>query len=252
MLQKTVELRRMHHLLRLQIILVIFLLAFSLTSYSQLKYKEQYRLERDNKTFYFGMSLGAATSYLHPSKSPEFLANDSILLAEPGRSTGYSVRLMATTRLTNRFEFRINPGLILGIDRSFTYHLGSRQLYEDSIVTKIIQSNIATFPFQFKFNSDRINNFKVYMLAGIKYDIDLASNSGSRNAEDLIKLKKADFGAELGIGFNFFLRFVTVTPEIRFSNGFTNLHDRDPHLKYSNVLDKLNSRMILFSIHLEE
>ena len=120
------------------------------------------------------------------------------------------------------------------------------------MTTKIIQSNIATFPFQFKFNSDRIQNFKVYMVGGVKFDIDLASNSGSRNAEDLIKLKRYDFGAELGIGFNFFLKFVTVSPEIRFSNGFTNLHDRDPDLKYSNILDKLNSRMILFSIHLEE
>jgi hypothetical protein len=241
----------MHHLLRLQITGLI-LLASTLGSFGQFKYKEQYRLERDNKAIYFGMSLGAASSYLHPSKSPEFLNNDSILLVEPGKSTGYSVRLMATARINKRFEFRINPGLILGIDRSFTYNLGKRELYEDSIVTKIIQSNIATFPFQFKFNSDRINNFKVYMMAGVKYDIDLASNSGSRNAENLIKLKKADFGAELGIGFNFFLRFVTVTPEIRFSNGFSNLHDRDPNLKYSNVLDKLNSRMILFSIHLEE
>lgn len=249
MLQKTVEPRRMHHLLRIQI---IFSIIFFISTSSFSQYKEQYRLDRDNKPFYFGMTLGAARSYLHPSKSPEFLHNDSILLAEPGLSNGYSVRLLATARLSNRFEFRINPGLILGIDRSFKYHLGKRQLYEDSVVTKIIQSNLATFPFQFKFNSDRINNFKVYMLAGVKYDIDLASNSGNRNAEDLIKLKKSDFGAEIGIGFNFFLRFVTVTPEIRFSNGFSNLHDRDPNLKYSNVLDKLNSRMILFSLHLEE
>lgn len=198
------------------------------------------------------MSLGAASAYLAPSKSTEFLKNDSILLVEPGKSMGYSVRLMATAKLSDHWEFRVNPGLILGIDRSFTYHLGSRQLYEDSITTKVIQSNIATFPFHFKFNSDRIDNFKVYMLGGIKYDIDLASNSGNRNAEDLIKLKRYDFGAELGLGFNFFLRFVTVSPEIRFSNGFTNLHDRDPNLKYSNVLDKLYSRMILFTIHLEE
>lgn len=240
----------MHHLLRIQIILASFFLISAPAAYSQ--YKEQYRLERDNKPYYFGMSLGAATSYLHPSKSTQFLASDSILSVEPGSSTGYSVRLLATARLTNRLEFRINPGLILGIDRSFTYTLGSKQLYEDSVVKKIIQSNIATFPFQFKFNSDRINNFKVYMLAGIKYDIDLASNSGNRNAEDMIKLKRSDFGAEVGIGFNFFLKFVTVSPEIRFSNGFSNLHARDADLKYSNVLDKLNSRMVLFTIHLEE
>lgn len=90
------------------------------------------------------------------------------------------------------------------------------------------------------------------MLAGVKYDIDLASNASSRNAEDMIKLKKGDFGAEIGIGFNFFLPFVTLSPEIRFSNGFSNLHARDPNLKYSNVLDRLNSRMVMFTLHLEE
>lgn len=239
----------MHHLLRLQIVLV---LTFSFTQHSFGQYKELYRTDRDDKPFYFGMTLGGATAYLHPSKSSQFLLNDSILSAEPAKSAGYSVRLLATARITNRLEFRINPGLILGIDRSFTYRLGSRQLYEDSIVVKDIQSNIATFPFQFKFNSDRINNFKVYMLGGVKYDIDLASNASARNAQDLIKLKGSDFGVEVGLGFNFFLRFVTVSPEIRFSNGLTNLHARDANLKYSNVLDKLNSRMILFSLHLEE
>ncbi len=239
----------MHHLLRLQIIIVFF---FTSTLHSYCQFRELYRLDRDEKAFYFGMTLGGATAYLHPSKSKEFLQSDSILVAEPGKSAGYSVRLLATARLSDRFEFRINPGLILGIDRNFSYRLGTRQLFEDSITLKTIQSNIATFPFQIKFNSDRINNFKVYLVGGVKYDIDLASNASARNAENLIKLKKDDFGAELGIGFNFFLRFVTITPEIRFSNGFTNLHARDEHLKYSNTLDKLYSRMILFSLHLEE
>ena len=240
----------MHYLLRLQIGLVVVVLLSSLNAHGQ--YREQYRTERDAKTFYFGMSLGAVTTHLHPSKSTEFLQTDSILSVEPGQSAGYSVRLLATARLSPRWEFRVNPGLILGVERSFTYQLGDRELYEDSISVKTIQSNIATFPFHLKFNSDRIHNFKVYMMGGVKYDIDLASNATARNAQDLLKLKKSDFGWELGIGFNFFLRFVTVTPEIRFSNGITDLHARDANLKYSNVLDKLQSRMVLFTIHLEE
>ncbi|MBD0287229.1 MAG: PorT family protein, partial [Flavisolibacter sp.] len=35
------------------------------------------------------------------------------------------------------------------------------------------------------------------------------------------------------------------------SNGLSNLHSRDEQLKYSNVLDRIQSRMIIFSIHLE-
>ncbi len=111
---------------------------------------------------------------------------------------------------------------------------------------------IVSFPFQFKFNSDRIGNFRTYLLGGIKYDLDLSSNSQARNAEDLVKLNKSDFGVEAGIGFNFFMRFVTFSPELKISNGLSNIHSRDPNLKYSNVLDKLQSRMLVFSIILED
>ena len=241
----------MYYLLRKQVLIVVAgLLALSTVQAQNLKIL--HRLERENDPFYFGLSLGYASSYLHPSKHEAFLQNDSILTAEPNRSPGYSLRLMATARLSKRFEVRANPGLILGLDRSFTYTLGSRQLFEEPVQTKIIQSNIATFPFHLKFNSDRINNFKVYVLAGVKYDFDLASNAKTRNADDLVKLKKNDFGAEVGIGFNFYLPFVTVSPEIKFSNGLSNIHARDAALKYSSVFDQLRSRMVFFTIHLEQ
>ncbi len=242
----------MYHLQRKQIILSVVFISFCLSGYSQIGRKERYREERDLKPFYFGLSLGGAQTGLHPNKSTYFLENDSILVAEPGNGPGYSLRLMATAKLTNRFEFRFNPGLILGVDRSFKYTLGSRFLFEEETEQRIIQSNIATLPFHFKLNSDRIGNFRVYALAGLKYDIDLASNARNKNNDDLVKLKAGDFGGELGIGFNFFLPFVTVSPEIKFSNGFTNLHARSETNKYSSVLDKLTSRMIQFTIHLEE
>lgn len=220
--------------------------------FAQKGMKQLYREERDMKPYYFGLTLGGAQTGLHPSKNMYFLENDSILVAEPGKAPGYSVRLLATLKLTNRFELRTNPGLILGVDRSFSYVLGSRFPFENPVEKRVIQSNIATFPFHIKLNSDRIGNFRVYSLAGIKYDIDLASNAKTQNATQLVTLKSSDFGAELGLGFNFFLPFVTISPEIKFSNGFSNLHNRDPNNKYSAALDKVTSRMILFSIHLEE
>jgi hypothetical protein len=214
--------------------------------------KVLYREDRDNAPFYFGLSLGYASATFQPSKHPTFLQNDSILVAEPVRSPGYSLRLMATARLNKRWEIRTNPGLVLGIERQFDYTLGSRQAYEEEKTVQKIQSNIATIPFHIKFNSDRIDNFKVYMLAGVKYDIDLSSNANSRNADDMVKLNRSYFGAEFGIGFNFFLPFVTVSPEIKFSNGLGDIHARDADLKYSSVFDKLQSRMVFFTLHLEQ
>ncbi len=245
----------MFHLLRKKSIwLLITLIAFATHTSAQgiFSAKPVYRESRDYKPFYFGISLGYVNATLHPSKSEIFLAHDSILVAEPVSSPGYSVRLMANARLSNRFEARFNPGLILGVSRQFTYTLGSRESFENIVEIQTVQSNIATFPLSVKFNSDRIHNFKVYMLAGATFNYDLASNATARNADDLLKLNRTDIAAELGIGFNFFLPFVTVSPEIKFSNGLTNVHATDANLKYSNILGPLQGRMLFFTIHLEE
>ncbi|MEN9458775.1 MAG: hypothetical protein RL135_1365, partial [Bacteroidota bacterium] len=145
-----------------------------------------------------------------------------------------------------------NPQLIIGGARSISYQLGSTRAGEGNAQIQRLPSTLVSFPFQLKFNSDRIGNFRTYILGGIKYDIDLSSNSTARNADDIIKLKRNDFGVEAGIGFNFYLPFVTLSPEIKISYGLSNLHQTDAALKYSNVLDKIQSRMIVFSLHIED
>ncbi len=218
------------------------------------QYKELNRPNHDNLPYFFGMSISYNHSYLHPSKHPTFIQNDSVLVAEPGSSGGIALGLLATLRLSDRFQFRANPQLIIGGAKYFLYDLKypDPAFNETTSIKKTLPSTIVSFPFQFKFNSDRIGNFRTYLLGGVKYDMDLASNSSARNAEDLVKLKKNDFGVEAGIGFNFYFPFVTFTPELKISNGLTNVHSRDANLKFSNVLDKLQSRMIVFSILLED
>lgn len=214
--------------------------------------RELNRPNHDLLPYYFGLSLSYNNTYLHPEKHDMFLQNDSILSVEPGNSGGLALGLVATANLTRHFELRTIPQLILGGSRYFTYQLKYPTEQEPKYQKKAIASTIVSFPLQLKFNSDRIDNFRVYMMGGFKYDMDLASNSSARNAENLVKLTKTDFGYEAGIGFNFFLPVVTISPEIKVSNGLSNIHSRDMGLKYSNVLDKLHSRMMVVSIILEQ
>ena len=230
------------------LIAVAILVTFTLQATAQ---KEIYRENRDNVPYYFGLSLGYNNSYLHPEKHPLFLQNDSVLSVEPGASGGIALGLLATARLTKRFELRFHPELILGGSKFLTYQIKYPTPLEPATQKKTIPSTVVSFPFQVKFNSDRIQNFRVYMLGGLKYDIDVASNAGALNAENLVKLKKSYIGYEAGIGFNFYFPVVTVAPEIKITNGLTNVHSRDPSLKYSNVLDQLQSRMITFSLIFE-
>lgn len=236
------------YLLRLQIIIAALLL-FCLNGYGQ---REQHRAHHDDLSYYFGMSVAYNYSYLHATKHVTFINNDSIASVNPSGSGGVALGLHATAKLTERLQVRFHPQLIIGGSKLFTYVLKYPQPGEKTVEEKKLPSTIVSLPIQFKFNSDRIHNFRVYMMGGLKYDIDLASNSNARNAENLVKLKQSDFGVDVGIGFNIFMAFVTVSPEIKFSTGLTNIHARDPKLKYSNVLDKLQSRMITLSLILED
>ncbi len=242
----------MHHLLRGQITRIILLVTVAVTSFKSQAQRDINRPNHDDLTYYFGITLGYNSSFLHPTKSVKFSQDDSVLVAEPGASGGITLGLAGTARLSDRFQLRINPQLIIGGAKYFNYTLGSHLSTEAVEQKKILPSTLISLPIQIKFNSDRIDNFRVYLLGGIRFDKDLSSNSAARNAEDLIKLKGSNFALETGVGFNIFLPFVTISPEIKFTYGLTNLHERDPSLKYSSVFDKINSRMISFSIHFED
>ena len=226
-------------------VLVIFMLGANAQ-------QEIFRRNHDDLVYYFGLSLGYNASYLHVSKSQLFLQSDSIMSAEPYSSGGISMGLMATARLSDHFQLRTNPQLIIGGSKYISFRLGSTKTGESSVQNQVLPSTLVSFPLQLKFNSDRIGNFRTYVMGGLKYDIDLSSNSSARNVDDIIKLKRYDFGYELGLGFNFYLPFVTLSPEIKISNGLSNIHQLDPNLKYSNTLGTILSRMVVFSLHFED
>jgi len=230
--------------------MVLFACILCTAAHAQLK--ELNRPEHDNLPYYFGIYLAYNSTYLHPSKNPKFIQDDSVLTAEPGASGGVALGFLATFKMNRRVEFRLNPNLVIGGSKFFTYTLSNPQPGEQATVKKTLPSSIFTFPVQAKFNSDRIDNFRVYVMLDGYVSMDLMANAGNRNAEDLIKLKKNDYGVETVIGFNFYLKFVTLSPELKFTYGMANIHARDPDLKFSSVFDKLQSRMITFSLNIEQ
>lgn len=222
----------------------------SLPLQAQLVNYELHRHDQDAKPYYFGMSIGINAARFHTHLHPRFLQYDSVMVAEPTNSGGISLGFQATGRISNRFQLRFNPQLMF-VERNIHYNLKYPDLNGDTVVTKKVESIIAAFPLQLKFQSDRIGNFRVYTLVGIKADIDMASNARAKKAEELIKIEKYDWGPEFGIGFNFYFPSFILSPEIKISNGMNNLHARDENLKFSNVFDKIQSRMIVFTIHIE-
>jgi hypothetical protein len=211
---------------------------------------EEYQPDHDAKPYYFGITIGVNLARFQTELHPRFLQDDSVYVGEPNNSGGLQLGLSATARLSDRFQFRFNPQLEF-IERNIHYQLKYPDFDGETNVVKKVESVIVTFPFQLKFQSDRIGNFRVYTLAGIKADIDMASNARAKRAEDLLKIDKYDWGPEFGIGFNFFFESFIFSPEVKISNGLRNIHARDDKLIFSSIFDKIQSRMIIFSIHIE-
>ncbi|MEO8823893.1 MAG: outer membrane beta-barrel protein [Ginsengibacter sp.] len=237
----------MHHLLRRKIVLIIVSLVLCSAS-AMAQEKALYQEEHDDRPYHFGINIGYNKSHFNFTHHPRFLRYDSVLDVESVNNPGINLAWLVNVRLNNHFDVRLHPLDLTFSEKAFIY---SQKYEEDSSVTKKVQSITLSFPFNIAFSSDRIGNFKVYTLAGAKFDYDLASNAGASKAEDLIKLNRSDLSAEIGLGFHIYFPYFVLSPEIKYSSGITNLHARDPNLKYSNVIDRINSRMITFSLTVE-
>jgi hypothetical protein len=209
--------------------------------------------DHDDKPFHFGINLGMNRSHFNFTLHPLFLQRDSVMVVESINSSGLNLAWLVEKRLNEHFSLRTFPLNLTFTEKAFEYVLKypDRPGGEDSLTTKKVQSISLTLPIQIKFSSDRIGNFKVYMLGGVKAEYDMAANAGAKKAENLIKLNRLDYGIEAGLGFHFYYPYFVLTPELKMGWGLGNLHSRDVNLKFSNVIDKINSRTITFSLTVE-
>ncbi len=243
----------MQHLLRRKIIsIIIIILILPFIGLSQLR-TELNLPDHDNKLYHFGINLGFNKSHFSFTHHPSFLQQDSVMGIESINSTGINLAWLVNINLNNHFDLRTYPLNLTFSEKAFEYTLTYPDIPggESKLNLKKVQSITLSLPVQIKFTSDRIDNFKVYTIAGAKLDYDLAANAGKQNADDIIKLNKIDYGVEGGIGFHFYFPYFVLTPELKVSWGLANLHSRNPNLKFSSNIDKINSRMISFSLTVE-
>ena len=243
----------LRHLVRQALAVAVGFLVFTLSAFNtSAQLRDNLNLpDHDSKFYHLGIALIYNNSHFQVSAHPSFLQGDSVLSVNPLNTGGFGLAGMHTLKISPHFEFRVVFPQLMFSYKNLDYSVKSPSGEVTTLATKKIESILLGFPIQLKFVSDRINNFRVYMLGGINYQYDLASNATARKADDLVKLKKYDLSVEAGIGFQFFFPVFILSPEIKISNGIINEHSRDPHLIYSSVIDKLNSRMVVFSLIFE-
>lgn len=234
------NIRNSIHIHRGKALIIACLLVLPLVSQGQLNY-----LEYVNKKLYFGIMLGFNTTSFKISQSEEFVYDTTIQKINTGRGPGFNLGIISNYRLGKYFDLRLIPTLsFAGKDIIYT-------LAGSGFATKSIESISIEFPVEVRFKSQPIKDIRLYVLTGLKYSIDLASNAKSRRADDQVKVGRHDLAYELGLGIQFFFPLFIFSPEVKIANGFVNVHSRNDLLNFSRVIDKLFSRGIIFSLHFE-
>lgn len=203
--------------------------------------------DHDDKLYYFGITFGANYSVYKINYTSSFAQTDSFKRIQPLWSPGFNLGLMGNLRLSRFVDFRFVPSLAF-CEKRLNFQYGPPS---DSVSERAIESIYMHLPFQFKFKSDRIKNFRFYALLGGKLDYDLAANSRSKRPNEFLKIAPVDYGLEFGVGFEFFNPNFIFSPEIKISQGLGNQLFRDPGLQLTNAIDRLSTRMIVISFHLE-
>ena len=243
----------MQYLLRNKInIFLIPVLLLSATAHAQLR-NELNMLDHDEKPFHFGINLGFNRSHYNILHSTRFLQFDSVNAIESFNSTGINLAWLVNMRISDHFDLRTYPVDLVFTEKAFQYTLitPDKPRGEDTLTVKKVQGITLGFPVQIKFTSDRINNLKVFMMAGARIDYDLAANAGKKHNDDIITLQSLDYSAEAGIGFHIYFPVFVLTPELKITYGLRNVLSRNDALKYSNTIDRLNSRSITLSLTVE-
>lgn len=236
-----INFRHLFRILRYQVVVAACLLITG-SSFAQGLELGKY----ENRPYYFGITLAYNQAFYKLKHNDKFIRDDSLLVLEPLHSSGFSLGLLGNLKLVKHLDVRLNPTLIFA-EKNLHYVFKQDSAVQD----KNVESVLFSLPLQFKFKSDRVGNFRAYVLAGVKLDYDLASNANARKMEDIVKLSRFDLGYEAGVGFELYFPYFIFSPEIKISNGARNIHIREPDNIYSNTIGELLSRMIVISIHLE-
>lgn len=201
--------------------------------------------EHDSKLYYFGLTFGANMSAFKISNTEYFVQNDTFRSIQPNWGPGFHIGLMGSLRLNKFIDLRFIPGVVFA-------EKGIQTISRSGIVQENkVESIYGQLPLQLKFKSDRIHNFRFYGMLGGRFDYDMASNARSRRSDEVLRIKSNDLSAEVGFGLEFYYPNFIFSPEIKISQGMLNNHFPDNTIPLSNAIDKINSRMITFSIQIQ-
>jgi hypothetical protein len=214
----------------------------------------------DQNDLSFGFTFSYVSSYYKIQKKPDWRkpfydsgtgknVTDSLNSISSPKTAGFAIGFLTRYRIDEHLEARTTPSLIFA-DRYLAYAYPTTS--ED--VTKSVQSTTFDLPLELKLKSDRVGDFRAYVLGGVKYSLAIGGQKASDvNVDPLQKMVKnlSGFGSyEAGIGCDIYFEFFKLSPEIKLSNSLGNVlvPENQP---FSSPISKLSLHSVMFSLIFE-
>ena len=229
-------------------ILIFFFISLTFSSYSQRHKKPQNLPRYDFKKIHFGFTLGINSLNFHINKNNDFLINDTLLTMLAEDQKGFNLGIVSNLRLGRYTDLRFIPTLVFG-ERILNYKFNNQSNL--TLQDKRIESTLIDFPISFKYKSARYNNFRTYVICGIKYSLDIASQSEiDDEGQEIVKLNNHDLMIEGGFGIDFYLQYFKFSPQIKLSHGIINVLSKDNTL-YTETINNLKTTSWMLSFTFE-
>ena len=176
-------------------------------------------------------------------------SNDSLLSMLSQDQKGFNLGIVSNLRLGKYTDLRFIPTLVFG-ERILNYQFTDIN-NNNSLKSKRIESTLIDFPISLKYKSERYNNFRTYVMCGVKYSLDIASQSTiDDEGQELVKLNNHDIMIEGGFGIDFYLQYFKFSPQIKISHGIINILSRDKTV-YTQTINNLRTSGWMLSFTFE-
>lgn len=235
--------------MRLKHITIIAAITIATGCLAQRRYVIQHKPYIDLRPMHFGISVGMNLQDI------EFKTDAPIVCDADRWNAGFSVGVLADMRLSNNLNLRISP----------TMHFGSKHIKfmnlaemdgEGKPKSEIqdMKNTYLAVPVDLKFSSQRWNNIRPYMMAGVSPMLNLTNKS-----QEIIQLQRTDLMLEVGLGCDLYLPFFKLIPELKFCYGLGNRIDRshiddlkdDTKRTYANSVRSGHTKMIVLTFYFE-
>lgn len=195
----------------------------------------------------FGFEMGLnANRYLTKSQygiwDNGVLLDDITVLTKPGLNLG----IISYLNLGNNMALRFIPALALE-ERHFKFHFTKPY---DTTEIRRVEAAYLDLPLMFQVRSDLYKRTRLYVAGGPELSFNFQSNKKLKTDPTLLKIQDYTFGATIAVGYNLYGDRGKISPEIRYTVGFTN--DYVPrNTSHPNAISKLYRQVITLNFLFE-